>query len=100
MQELHELMEAGRKPVLVDVRESHELEICALPYDHHIPIRHLTTRYTELNPEDDIVVYCRTGGRSGMACDALQALGFKSVRNLVGGVHAWGRNIDSSFPEY
>lgn len=98
--ELHALMDEGKKPVLVDVRETHELDICKLPYDHHIPVGQLSVRYSELDSAADIVIYCRSGGRSGMACETLQAFGFTNVRNLVGGVLAWGREIDPSFREY
>lgn len=39
--------------------------------------------------EEEIIVYCRSGGRSATAKHLLQQAGFKNVRNLIGGVLEW-----------
>ncbi|MEM7574396.1 MAG: rhodanese-like domain-containing protein [Bacteroidota bacterium] len=75
---------------LLDVRE---------PYEHDefnvggklIPLGEITARLDELisHRNDEIVVYCRSGKRSGMAKMLLQQAGFQNVRNLEGGMIAY-----------
>lgn len=100
--DLKKSMDDGREFVLVDVREPHELKICTLSYNLHIPLGDLRFRLDELEPfkEKDIIVYCRSGRRSNMAAMFLTELGFSTVRNLKGGVLAWSDEIDSSFTKY
>lgn len=100
--DLKKAMDESQDIVLLDVREPHELKICCLKYTHHIPMGDLRFRMDELEPfkEKDIIIYCRSGRRSNMATIFLSELGFKSVRNLKGGVLAWSDEIDSSFTKY
>ena len=48
----------------------------------------------------EIVIYCRTGNRSGMAADALRQKGFANVHNFLGGINAWAERIDQSLSKY
>ena len=103
--ELKQRIDKGNAPVILDVREAHELRIAALPptaKSVHIPLGQLPARLAELEPykNEEIVVYCRSGGRSGMATSLLQQNGFKSVKNLRGGILAWSAEIDPSVPTY
>lgn len=100
--ELRDRLEAGQPLVLVDVREPHEREIADLPEvgQHRIPMRELLERLDELDPEDNLVVYCRSGARSRWAAGALEAEGFGTVLNLKGGVLAWREEIDPSLRAY
>ena len=79
------------KTVIVDVREENEIDDGIIQGAKHIPIGNLETRITELDKfkTAPIVVYCRTGNRSGGACRTLTAAGFENVNNLEGGVIAW-----------
>jgi len=45
----------------------------------------------ELEPykDEELIIYCRSGNRSGQACLILDSLGFKNTKNLVGGMLAW-----------
>lgn len=100
--ELKQAMDEGKDLVLVDVREPHELKICCLKYNLHIPLGDLRFRMEELEPykEKELVLYCRSGRRSNMAAMFLSELGFAKVKNLKGGVLAWSDEIDSSFAKY
>ncbi len=100
--ELKLALDEGQKLVLLDVREPHELGICKLDYTLHVPMGDLRFRLDELEQYKDapIVVYCRSGRRSNMAAQFMQEFGFKSVKNLKGGVLAWSDEIDSSFTKY
>lgn len=90
VQELKQKMESGEAFTLVDVREGWENEEFNIG-GQLIPLGGLMNQLYELEPHknDEIVVYCRSGNRSGMAQALLQAQGFTNVRNLTGGVIAW-----------
>ena len=97
--ELKEWIESGRPLQLVDVREPHELEICRINPCRHIPLGQLEARWAELDPKMPTVLVCRSGKRSAVATNFLLAKGFQA-QNLVGGVLAWGDEVDPSFPKY
>lgn len=95
-------LKAGDKPFLVDVRNANELDICKLPFDAWIPLPEFGQRYEELaaHKDKEIVIYCRSGGRSGNAARFLQQQGYKNVRNMVGGMLRWADEVDQSVPKY
>ena len=76
--------------VLLDVREGYERAEFNIG-GMHIPLGELTASFEKLAPykDDEIVIYCRSGKRSGMAAHLLQQAGFKNPRNLEGGMLAW-----------
>jgi adenylyltransferase/sulfurtransferase len=87
-------------PLLLDVRQDWETKICRLPNAVHIPIEEIEGRTEELDPESEIVVYCHAGVRSAAVADYLRQLGFKSVRNLAGGVDAWAQTVEPGMRRY
>src|SRR5512145_51572 len=88
--ELRRLQQAA--PVtLVDVRTDAEVARGVIAGAVHIPLHLLPTRYGELDPGGEVVVYCQSGGRSAQACAWLSAKGYARVHNLAGGVGAWLR---------
>ncbi len=87
-------------PCLLDVREPHEADICRIPNAKLIPLAELKERAGELDPADDILVYCRSGVRSARAVVLLQEAGFTRVKNVRGGILAWAREIDPTLPTY
>lgn len=100
--ELKERLDRGQPIVLVDVREPFEKEIADLPEKGQvrIPLGEFESRLEELDPDDPIVLYCRTGNRSGWATQRLRARGFQNAWNLQGGLMAWRDEIDPSLPAY
>lgn len=76
--------------VFIDVREPHEYADFNLGATL-IPLGNIPTALTDLedHKEDEIVIHCRSGARSGQAKAFMMANGFKNVRNLEGGVLAW-----------
>ncbi len=90
----------SHQPFIVDVRERHEWDICHLPKAHLIPEGDLPARMHELDSADEIVLYCRTGVRSARALKLLREAGFRKLKNLVGGIHEWADEVDSSMPTY
>jgi rhodanese-related sulfurtransferase len=98
--ELQSRLVAADAPIVLDVREQWEREIASLPGTLHIPINEVPARLAELDSNRDLVVMCRSGGRSTQVAKFLDAHGFRSVSNLTGGILAWSRDVDSSVPTY
>lgn len=99
-EELQLELESANPPALLDVREDDELETSKLPFTYHIPLGSLLDRIDELDPEENLVVYCRSGGRSGQAAGYLQQNGFKKVRNLATGINGWAATVDPTMKRY
>ena len=99
--ELKALIDAGRRPFILDVREPHEYDIANLN-GKLIPLAQLIDRWGEIKPYLDelVVVHCRSGGRSAQAVSILQAFGFSNSKSLTGGTLAWSKEIDPSLPTY
>ena len=91
-------------PVLLDVRDDHEVAFVTLPDAVHIPLAQLPARLDGLaaDPGRDapIVVYCHHGVRSSRALGMLQLAGFTRVRHLTGGIDAWSVQVDPTLPRY
>lgn len=90
-EELKARLDAGEKINLVDCREPHENAEFNIG-GHLIPLGRIQTMQTdELDDlrEEEVIIYCRSGQRSMMACMFLDTLGFKNTKNLAGGMLAW-----------
>jgi len=88
----YELVSAFKPtPKLVDVRSIDELNAGMLPGAKSVPLDTLLSVVEKEFPEPDtpIVLYCKTGMRSGMAQGALRKLGYTNVCNIVGGFDSW-----------
>jgi rhodanese-related sulfurtransferase len=82
--------------LLLDTREVAEFRDGHLPAARNIPLSGVKSKIGELESDRQrpIVVYCRTGSRSGGACNVLVKNGFEKVHNLSGGIQAWeGANL-------
>ena len=101
-QELQERLSdaAAGKPLLLDVREPWEFQICRLPGSLLMPMQTISARHTELDPDSDTVVICHHGARSMQAAMFLERAGFARLYNLTGGVDAWARTVEASMPVY
>lgn len=98
--QLAEQMKNGHKIKLIDVREPHELQISQLDGAKLIPLGEVAGRLSELDTADELVVFCRTGGRSARAVELMISAGFRKVKNLRGGINAWAQQIDPNLPVY
>jgi rhodanese-related sulfurtransferase len=97
---LDELRCGDDPPLLVDVREAWETEICSIAGSLHIPLATLPQRAGDLPKDRDVVLVCHHGGRSAQATMWLRSQGFDRAINLVGGVDAWARQIDPNMKVY
>lgn len=75
--------------VIVDVRQQEEYDNYHIPSAKLIPLGELSSRYTELNQDDDIYVICESGGRSDLAMNFLISKGFNKVANVLPGMRQW-----------
>ncbi len=98
--ELKERLDRGDKVRIIDVREPNEYQINRIPGSELIPLGELPRRYAELNPDEELVMQCKMGGRSAKAADFLRSVGFKRVLNLKGGILDWIDKVDPSQPKY
>jgi adenylyltransferase/sulfurtransferase len=98
--ELKQRLDRGDKLKIVDVREPNEYQINRIPGSELIPLGDVPKRVNELNPDDEIVVHCKMGGRSAKAADFLRSVGFKRVLNLKGGILDWIDKVDPTQPKY
>ncbi|MGB9671338.1 MAG: rhodanese-like domain-containing protein [Halothiobacillaceae bacterium] len=84
-------MMSHEEPLLLDVREINEYREGYLRDAKHIPLGQLGSKIDQLASWKDrpVIIYCRTGNRSGMACNLLAKQGFTKLYNLAGGIMAW-----------
>src|SRR6478735_7467039 len=98
--ELKQRLDRGEKLRIIDVREPNEWQINRIPGAQLIPLGDIPRRYAELDPDEEIVVQCKMGGRSAKAADFLRSVGFKRVLNLRGGILEWIDKVDPTQPKY
>ncbi|MDW3191249.1 MAG: rhodanese-like domain-containing protein [Cytophagales bacterium] len=89
-QELKERLEKGEAINLIDVREEWEYEERNINAKN-IPLGTLPNRLDEIGAgkDDEIIVHCKSGGRSGQAQKFLISKGYTNVRNLLGGIDGY-----------
>ncbi|MEI6289540.1 MAG: molybdopterin-synthase adenylyltransferase MoeB [Chloroflexota bacterium] len=97
---LSAFLETNKAPLLIDVREPHELLISSIPGAINIPLGTLSSRLSELDSAKDMVIFCKAGTRSRRALELLISAGFKKIKNLNGGINSWAVNIDQKLPVY
>lgn len=87
-QQVAEQLKQGRELILLDVRELDEWVEGHVKGAKHIPLSQLVERFHELNPTEETIVMCRSGSRSGLACELLHERGYQVV-NMTGGLSQW-----------
>lgn len=88
------------QPLLLDVREGWEYELCHLADSQHMPMHLVPVRCDELPADREIVVICHHGARSMQVAMFLEHKGFAAIHNLMGGVDAWANQVDSNLRRY
>jgi rhodanese-related sulfurtransferase len=98
VEELKSRIDAGEKINLIDVREPQEYAEFNLG-GKLIPLGKIQTmQIDEIEDlkEEEVIIHCRSGQRSMVACMFLDTLGFKDTKNLAGGVLAWQEKFVST----
>ena len=99
-EELKKRLDAGEKPVLLDVREPWEFSICKIEGSVNISMSEPEKLISELNANDEIIAICHHGMRSFQVCNYLENNGFNKVLNLDGGIDSWAKTIDTDMAQY
>jgi adenylyltransferase/sulfurtransferase len=99
---LKQRLDQGDDIRLIDVRESWEWDLANLEAfgARLIPMATVPEHVEDLDPNDEVVVYCRSGARCMRVLQYLHTRGFEKVRNLQGGLLAWSNEVDPTFPQY
>jgi len=97
--ELKQRRDAGEDLFVLDVREPYEYQIANIG-GTLIPMNDVPQRLAEIDRNREIVVQCRSGGRSQRVAEFLAAQGYPNVKNLAGGILAWADQIDPKVQKY
>ena len=97
--ELKKMMDAEEDFQLIDVREEHEVDIASIG-GQLIPMGEVMDNLNKISKDKKVVVYCRSGKRSGAVLQALEQNGFTNIHNLKGGILAWADEIDTAMTKY
>jgi sulfur-carrier protein adenylyltransferase/sulfurtransferase len=104
VQDLQTRIAAGlskTRTLLLDVREPHEWQIAHLDAAKLMPKDTVAEHLDEFAAYDEILVHCKSGGRSADVVRFLtRDAGLKNVKNVAGGIIAWAREIDPAIPVY
>lgn len=92
----------GADFLLIDIRESNELDISSIDGALHIPMGDIPGRINELDVDEDttIAILCRSGKRSLQVALYMQQQGLSGTRSVAGGINWWGLKIDPSIEQY
>ena len=96
VEELKSRLDNGEKLHVIDVREPHEYEEYNIGAKL-IPLGQIQTMQVdeiENLKDEELLIHCRSGKRSAMACQILETMGFKNTKNLEGGMLDWQEKID------
>ena len=85
---------------VIDVRETDEYEIAHIDGVPLVPLSTLPQRFTELDPNQQYYIHCKSGIRSLKALSFLREQGFKHLKSVQGGIAAWADEIDPNVPKY
>jgi rhodanese-related sulfurtransferase len=99
-QQLAQSLYSAAAPTIIDVREPFEYAYAHIEGAQLMPLGNLFEWAQGLDKEQEYVTQCHTGARSAEAKYLLQQMGFQKVRNLIGGIDAWSREVDPNVPRY
>lgn len=97
--ETKRLLESPEPPLLLDVRNPWEFEICRIDGSLLLPLGQLPSRVAEVERGRKIVVYCHHGQRSLMAAEFLSQEGYDAV-SMAGGIEEWAREVEPGMARY
>ncbi|EDL66791.1 rhodanese-like domain-containing protein [Bacillus sp. SG-1] len=86
--EVELIVNEGKPADIIDVRETDEVAQGKIPGAVNIPLGLVEFRMNELDKSKEYIMVCRSGGRSGQACQFLENQGYKVI-NMTGGMLAW-----------
>ena len=98
--ELKAMMDSGNEFQLIDIRDDYEYNICCIGGEK-INMYSISDNIEKISRNNKVVIYCRTGLRSGNIVKFLEeSFSFDNVYNLDGGIMKWKNDVDSSLVSY
>ena len=98
--ELKAMMDSGNEFQLIDIRDDYEYNICCIGGEK-INMYSITDNIDKISRNNKVIIYCRTGSRSGNIVKFLEeSFSFDNVYNLDGGIMKWKNDVDSSLVSY
>ncbi len=94
------LQQADTKPLLLDVRESWEYDICHIEGSTLLPMSQISEQLETLDKTQEIILICHHGMRSRQVGVYLSGNGFDKLINLQGGIEAWAQEVEPTMPHY
>ena len=98
--ELDEKLRRGDDIQLIDVRENWEWQISRIPGAKLVPLSDFESASSGIDPNREVVLYCKVGARSMHAAEYLADRGYSSVSNLSGGILRWADDVDPAVRRY
>lgn len=92
--------DAGDRPLLLDVREPWEYQICHLDNAMLVPMNQVPTALKKLDKNQETIIICHHGVRSQRVGAFMKNNGFNDIVNVAGGINAWAKDVDSSMSTY
>lgn len=89
-----------QQPLLLDVRQSWEYDVCKIEDSILVPMSQIPDKIDSLDNNRETVVICHHGIRSRRVGHYLEQAGFKNIINLSGGVAQWAKTVDNQMPTY
>ena len=100
VQEAHARLTSETPPLLLDVREDFERDLCQIDGHLAMPMQTVPEKLDVLPTGQPILVHCHHGGRSRRVTEFLRSKGYDQAQNVAGGIEAWSVEIDPSVPRY
>ncbi len=94
------LEQSEKPPLLLDVREPWEYQICHIDGAELVPMRTIPAALGRFDREQEIVVICHHGIRSRQVAAYMEHQGFSNIINLQGGIAGWAQEVDPGMPTY
>jgi adenylyltransferase/sulfurtransferase len=100
--EVKSKLDKGDRFVFIDCRLPNEYQITHIEGTKLIPLQQLAQHLGELKPHagEEVIVHCRSGGRSLQFAQILRQQGFKNVKSMAGGILLWNKDINPGGPQY
>ena len=88
------------QPLLLDVRQPWEFDVCKIENSVLLPMSQITAEFKTLDSNRETVVICHHGIRSRRVGRYLEEAGFSNIINLSGGVAQWAKTVDTKMTTY
>lgn len=88
------IIESGKPVSIIDVREKVEVAAGKIPEARHIRMSEIPERLDELDENEEHIIVCRSGNRSGRVAKFLQSQGIRA-KNMIGGMIQWEGDVSA-----